>query len=80
MKTKIELDLKSVLMGAAAAAVLIFSTGATSPVANVGRYQISVGGDRAGIVDTVTGQSWTTQIPTGQVIGTNTFLTVKNTP
>jgi hypothetical protein len=80
MKTKIELDLKSVLVGAAATAVLIFSTGATTPVTNIGRFQVSVGGDRAAIVDTVNGQAWTTQIPTGQVIGTNTFLTTKTTP
>jgi hypothetical protein len=84
MKINIAIDLKSLALGAATAAVLIFAAGAASPAGTVGRFQVSVGSDgKAAIVDTVTGQCWTAAInASGQAvgtIGTNTFLTPKST-
>jgi hypothetical protein len=85
MKTKIELDLKSLLLGAALTAALIFGAGASSgnpPVA--GRYKMVIGPEgKMAILDTTNGQCWTAVISgNGQtlpgVIGTNTFLGAKN--
>jgi hypothetical protein len=80
MNAKIQFDVKSILLGAALAALLLLGTGATGEGSDpVGRYQVSVGSDgKSAIVDTITGQAWVTQIPNGQVIGTSTYLTVKN--
>ena len=84
MKTKIELDLKSLALGAVIAALAIFGTAASNGPSTVTRFQVSVGGDgKAVILDTTTGQCWTSAInANGQSvspIGTNTFLTPKNT-
>ncbi len=57
---KIQLEIKSVLLGLALGAGIMFVVGAgTSPNDNEnGRYQISAGASTAVIVDTRTGQAW----------------------
>jgi len=84
MKTKIELDLKSLALGATIVALAVFGMAASSGPSTVNRFQVSVGGDgKAAILDTTTGQCWTAAInANGQAvspIGTNTFQTPKNT-
>jgi len=60
MKTKIELDLKSLALGAAAAALVIFATGANiGSAANTGPYVLKIGATgAAAVVNTNTGQVW----------------------
>lgn len=83
MKTKLALDLKSLLLGATAAAVVIFGTGAAGSPNSTGHYEVSVCANGcAAVVNTVTGQVWTAHIQesNGQAIGVtgnNTFLTKK---
>ncbi len=85
MKTKIELDLKSLLVGGAVVAALIFGTGASTgnpPIA--GRYKLMVGPEgKTAILDTTNGQCWTSAIlANGQtapnIVGNNPFLAAKN--
>ena len=83
MKTKIELDLKSLLIGAAAAAVIVFASGATSPAGASGRFAVKAASTdgKVVILDTATGQCWTAIInPNGQAVGnvgSVSFLTPK---
>jgi len=84
MKMKIEIDLKSLALGALAAAVVGLGVAATNVPPTVGRYQIVISNDgKAAVVDTVTGQCWTAFVnANGQAsgtIGTPSFLTPKNT-
>jgi len=83
MKTKIELDLKSLALGAAIVGLAIFATAANSGPNTVGRFQLAISNDgKVALADTTTGQCWTAVINNnGQTlgtIGTNTFLTPKN--
>ncbi len=87
MKTKIELDLKSLVLGAAAAGVVFIGSGATSAPGSssaAGRFAVKAAGTEGKVVvlDTQTGQCWTAIINgNGQAVGTNgspSFLTPKN--
>jgi len=83
MKTKIELDLKSLVIGAAAAAVVVAGSGATGSPGTAGRFAVKAAGTegKVVVVDTLTGQCWTALINgNGQAvgaIGSVSFLTPK---
>ncbi len=80
MKTKIELDLKSLVLGAAAAAVVIFGAGAASGSSDHGPYQLRIGlNGTTALVNTQTGQVWTAVIreSDGQAIGLSGFIQAK---
>ncbi len=83
MKTKIALDVKSLLLGAAAATLIIFGTGATGGNSAPGRFEArGVSSDGKVVLwDTQTGQSWTAIInANGNAvgsIGSPSFLTPK---
>jgi hypothetical protein len=84
MKTKIELDLKSLALGAGIVALAVFASAANNGPSTVGRFQLAISNDgKVALADTTTGQCWTAVINSnGQAtgtIGSNTFLTPKNT-
>ena len=81
-----ENEVSSLIIGAAAAAVVIFGTGAMGASTSAsGRYQMCIGGNgTAGVCDSITGQVWTAVISsnngqaTTPTIGGHTFLTEKD--
>ena len=67
MKT---IDLKSLAPGAIPGAAVLALTGADfppRPSVPIGRYQVSVGAQRAYVVDTTTGQIWESIVPPNAV-------------
>jgi streptogramin lyase len=56
---KIDLDLKSAALGAAACGLIILATAAADrPPTSIGRYQVAGGAGTFVILDTVTGKPW----------------------
>ena len=77
---RIQVDLRSALLGLGAGIGLTLCLGATTlTTPAVGRYKVATMTDRALVIDTVTGKVWRAYFPTGQ--GGNTdpeFLKAKN--
>ena len=56
MKTQI--DIKSALCGLVVGILAVLAIGAGTSSNEIGRYQVSSGGDKSVIVDTITGKAW----------------------
>ena len=64
---KITIDLRSALVGLVAGVVLMFTLGAAVALPHqVGRYQVTAGGNTGLLIDTVTGQIWSAVLSDGQ--------------
>ena len=62
---KLDIDLKSVVIGAVLTGILLVAMGATHhPVASYGRYQLALTDDYAYIIDTERGQVWQKSVHT----------------
>ena len=55
---KIQIDIKSALVGLACGVVVTFLVAAAAPGGAVGRYQIAASQQNGMVLDTVTGQVW----------------------
>ena len=55
---KIQIDIKSALVGLGCGAVVALLVAAASPTGPVGRYQIAASHEQGMVLDTVTGKVW----------------------
>ena len=69
-----KLDVRSAVVGAGVMAIAAFLLGAAKAESAVGRYQASVGANRAVLVDTMTGQVWEGE---GRAVGFDDFYKPK---
>ena len=55
---KIQIDLKSALLGVGIGVLAVFTIGAGTSSNPVGKYQVAVGAPGAAVLDTQTGEVW----------------------
>lgn len=74
---KIQLDLKSIIIGLLAGIAGMVAIGASSPAPTIGRYQVGGTASQGFVVDTMTGQVWTRFTPSGSGTSDNDFALSK---
>ena len=70
---KIQIDVKSALIGLLAGIAAMLAMAASSSNHTVGRYQVGGTASQALVVDTMTGQVWTKFTPSGSGSSDNDF-------
>jgi hypothetical protein len=74
---KKHMDIKSGLLGFIAGIAAMLAVGASSSTPAVGRYQVGGTASQGFVIDTATGQVWTTYTPSGQGSSDNDFALPK---